>query len=216
MLEDIYLEKEYFKDLESIMDEDDYDDEYDYEYENIEEELDREEDIFDDINEKDSDIDYELDEDIDTPDIDTDNYNLFYICLIKRINNYFDTFGFNSDLDRVKKRLLYLIDMPDKCLVKEENLIEEIIKVQDFTLDEKVSNFLKTELYFMADEIFLAGYNEFTVRKLIFMGTYYELTQDQKFKEIFENHRQDKLYTTYESLVFNHIDNISLTKTKND
>lgn len=203
MLEDKFLEKSCFNELENISLDSDEEEEL----------LDTlEEDYILDMEEETIEIDEEIDENYF--DIDTDSYNLFYLNIIERINNYFLNFGYNEQLDICKKRLIYLIDMPDKCLVIDKNLNKEISKHKGLTLEAKTSKFLKKELEFMADEIFWVGFNEFTILKLIFMGAYYDLTQDDDFKKIFEKHNKEEVYQAYATLLFNNMDNYGLKKEK--
>ncbi len=167
-----------------------------------------------------SNIDYEDEENNSfTEDMDTaifdDDRKLFYLIFLKRLNSYINNYGLKPILAHAKSRLIYALDMPEYCLINENNLENEIAKIKDSTNIKDYGEFLTGEIRFMASDIFNEGLvEERTFLKLIFMGTYYEITHDQQFKVIIEEHRDSKLYALFQPIIFNKAENYVLKRKK--
>ena len=59
----------------------------------------------------------------------------------------------------------------------------------------------------MALEAFIIPSNEYTIRKLLFVGTYYNLTKDQELKEIIEAFSNDPRFEFFYEIMINNCSN---------
>lgn len=139
-------------------------------------------------------------EDEEIEDINFDE--TFYLYYLAMLEAFFHKYGVNRVLSKVKNRLLYLLDMPDKCLFKEENLNMAIEEVLDRHIVSDEIPLLRSEVYFLANEVFIVEENNFTIRKLLFIGTYYGLTGDPEIKNIIQKYQNHPLYFYYTDVIF--------------
>ncbi len=160
------------------------------------------------------DEDYEADEEAKLTYY-ADDRKLFYLIFLKRLNSYINNYGAKPILLHAKNRLLYALDMPEHCLANESNLETAIAEIKDKTDIQDYGEFLTGEMRFMADDIFNYGLvEEQTFLKLIFMGTYYEITNDLQFRKIVESHANSKLYALFQPIIFNKAENYVLKRKK--
>lgn len=146
-------------------------------------------------------------EDIDMEEGDKEGYficdsaledNIFYLNYVDKLNKYMVEYGEDKELLRVKKRLLYVLDNPTIALYKEENFENELLKIQAEEIKNDSFDFIEDEIRFMASEVFLVPEDKNTVKKLLFVSTYYDLTGDESVKEImgrYSNHEKFNLYS---------------------
>ena len=63
-------------------------------------------------------------------------------------------------------------------------------------------NFLVTKLNRMPSEVFLVPYDKNTLKKLLFISTYYELSEDEVVKDIIDSYSEHEQYSFYRRVVF--------------
>lgn len=174
---------------------------YDYEDEEKEEEF----EFYDDELKRENDIIKYFD----------DDYELFTIYYIKNINEFMKRYGKNSMLNLVKYRLLYVIDNPDLMLYKEENfnkvleLVEPIkqVNIDNFNENEdmllKPLNCYKEEAEYFIISCFESKFDKYTIKKLLFIATYYELVCDEDIEDLLEKYKDNMNYEFYKSVIYN-------------
>lgn len=174
---------------------------YDYEDEEKEEEF----EFYDDELKRENDIIKYFD----------DDYELFTIYYIKNINEFMKRYGKNSMLNLVKYRLLYVIDNPDLMLYKEENfnkvleLVEPIkqVNIDNFNENEdillKPLDCYKEEAEYFIISCFESKFDKYTIKKLLFTATYYELTCDEDIENLLEKYKDNMNYEFYKSVIYN-------------
>ncbi len=171
-------------------------------------ELDSEEDLeeVEDFEEVDSfeEIDFSLfsEEEIEeilNDDSDEADY-LFYLLYINKINDFNDEYGEQEELLKVKKRLLYALDKPELCLFKEDNFKVELEKTREE--NEATFELFSDEVRYMSSEVFLVPYDKNTLKKLLFISTYYELSEDEVVKDIIDSYSSHEQYNFYKRVVF--------------
>ena len=161
---------------------------------------------------------YKLFTDILDEKFDENNNNeiefAFYLKYLEKIDNYLEKYGIDDYLVKAKWRLLYMLDSPELSLYKEENLfkIRDEIKVENF--DMASFRDFTDECYFLAREVFETDQNRYTLRKLLFIATYYELTKDAEIIAIINKYSQDEMYNLYCQIIFDLDKNKELKKEK--
>ena len=75
-------------------------------------------------------------------------------------------------------------------------------KTKEFDLEAEDFDFVEDEVRFMADEVFMTETNENTIKKLLFISTYYELTKDKKIVRILNKHSNKDNFATYSDIIF--------------
>lgn len=176
-----------------VDEEDEYENEYEYE------------DLCDDSIKKENDI----------INYFNDDYELFTIYYIKNINDYMQRYGKNNILNLAKYRLLYVIDNPDLRLYKDENfnkifeLIEPIVELNIMDFNENEDDFLKplncykNEAEYFVISCFKSEFDKYTIKKLLFIATYYELTHDERIEKLLEKYKDNMNYEFYKSVIYN-------------
>ena len=102
---------------------------------------------------------------------------MFAIKYLVEIRNFQEKYGFNSSLNKVINRIEYIIDSDDLCL-DDEN--------KDLYMTEQLENidadyyWYRDEAYYFVYELFNIYYDEYFLKKLLFVKTYYDLTLDQE------------------------------------
>ena len=71
----------------------------------------------------------------------------FYLTYLTRLNNYIEKYDKNADLEEIKNRLLYTLDMPERCLFRKERLNQEIQTIDFEDLDFEDSHFERRMTY---------------------------------------------------------------------
>ena len=129
---------------------------------------------------------------------------IFFLSYINKIDDFLLEYGNDPTLIEAKKRLIYVLDKPDICLFKDGNFklalddsLDTLKELEDASFD-----IFKDEVRYMASEVFLSPSNKFTVRKLLFISTYYELSGDEVIKEIVDNYSDRKEYGLYKKVIF--------------
>jgi len=144
-----------------------------------------------------------LDDDNTCYIVDNEETDLaFYLTYLHKLNQYIKKYGESVDLIDTKNRLLYALDMPRLCLFKQEKFIQELEKVKEFELEPEDFDFFEDEVRFMADEVFMTETDKNTIKKLLFISTYYELTKDKKIVKILNKHSDKKNFAKYSEIIF--------------
>lgn len=126
----------------------------------------------------------------------------FYLTYLHKLDSYIKKYGESTDLINTRNRLLYALDMPKLCLFKQENFIQEWKKTKEFELEAEDFDFVEDEVKFMVDEVFMTETDENTIKKLLFISTYYELTKDKKIVKILNKHSHNSNFATYSEIIF--------------
>lgn len=127
---------------------------------------------------------------------------IFNLLYLDKLNKYMDQYGKEESLLNVKRRLLYALDKPNKKIFKEENLQCELEKLDLSRIDEDSFRFFQDEYLFLADEVFETDQDENTVKKLLLLSTYYDLTKNEEIVEIIDEHKHHEAYNAYYQIVF--------------
>ncbi len=180
------------------------------------------------------DVDYFFKEFLDQiPDIDSDNFldndvsdefidddsgiivtdekldYLFYLTLIKKIDEFVLKYGGSSELIVKRQRLLYSLDNSSLCLYEDgniDNMLEELKEqADDFRLP-----FYRTIIYFLTEEVFNNKMDNNTIIKLLLISSYYEITNDEKIKMLFSKNANNRYYDLFERIVFKDEKTLSL------
>lgn len=126
----------------------------------------------------------------------------FYLNYLAKLNKYMGKYGETPDLLQTKNRLLYALDMPSLGLYDEANFEQQLVSYQNFEFDEEDFDFLAAEIRFMADEVFMVEPDANTVKKLLLISTYYELSEDDEIKDIVNSHNDDDNFEFYSEIIF--------------
>ena len=125
-------------------------------------------------------------------------------------------YGENETLLFTKKRLLYVLDKPELMLYDENNFERELNKTKTIELDEEPFSFFYNEIFFIAQEVFMLPSDEYTIRKLLLVGTYYNLTKDSELKEIIEEFSDNPKYDFFYEIMINNCANKSYDNLSKD
>lgn len=162
------------------------------------EELDSFEDEFEDDNVE---IDFdEYDEEEDMDQVDFYLYikrvdMVFYLNYIDHINKFSKMYGSNESLENAKCRLLYLLDGYGDNLFKEENFRENLNNVSMSEINYKQD----LDDFYTLSRLFLIAISEgwidddATLKKMLFISTYYDLTKDKRIKRIVNKYQKSEL-----------------------
>lgn len=156
----------------------------------------------------------ELEIETDDEIIDTDKCELescecnteqeiFYLNYINNLNYFLNTYGYTKDLITSKVRLMYVIDNPELRIYDDNNFqkaMESLSSIQSNSVDW---DYLQNEVYFLIQELFLNPSNEFTIKKLLYIKTYYDVTQDSYLIHEITKYSQDNRYELFYSIVVN-------------
>lgn len=119
----------------------------------------------------------------------------FYLNYIKHINKFLEIHGSNEDLENSKYRLLYLLDSYGDNLYKTENFEQALNNISMSEIDYKrdYDDFYMLSRLFLVD--ILEGWinDEFSLKKLLFVFSYYDLTKDKRIKKIINKYQKTEL-----------------------
>lgn len=179
-IDDIYMYE-----LDSL---EEADAEFDYDESCFYEEVEKLLDEFDNI---------DLDDFIDDSRVADQIFYLTYIC---KLDNYLGRYGEDNNLLKAKKRLLYTLDNLDLCLFSFDDLSLELENILEDKNEVSFESF-QDEARFMADEVFSSDEDKNTIKKLLFISTYYDLSGDEIIKEIIDDHSEHQKYPLYKNIV---------------
>lgn len=172
-------------------------------------------DIEDDLH--DETIDEQFDDENTYYMVDTEEMDLiFYMNYLHKLDKYIEKYGVSTDLDETRNRLLYVLDMPKLCLFSEEKFIQTLEKYKNYKIYKDDYDFIKDEVRFMTDEVFMVENDINTVKKLLFISTYYELTHDEKIVKIWKKNLMNDRFALYSEIIFGEEKGYSRRLTKNN
>ncbi len=138
----------------------------------------------------------------------SDEFWVLYMNYLKNLNRFMAIFGESEELLFAKKRLLYALDKPDTMIFDEERFEIELDKTKTIELDEDPFDFFLEEIYFIAQEVFRVNPDEYTIRKILLVATYYDLTKDEELKRIIEKFKNHPQYDFFYEVMINNCSNI--------
>lgn len=127
---------------------------------------------------------------------------VFYLLYLRKLDEYMMKYGSTKDLIETRQRLIYALDLSKLCLFEPDNLTTEYEKARELDLDPDEFGFVEEEIEFMADEVFVSEKDENTLKKLLFVSTYYDLTKDEEIVSIFNRHFDYPGFNNYSAIVF--------------
>ena len=140
---------------------------------------------------------------------------VFYLVFVDKINSFFRDYGYTEELEVAKYRLLYLLDRPDWCLYDKDSFEEVLEQVLECGyLEENIANIFEMEAKYFITEVFenINGDNEIlTIKKLLFVSSYWELTHDKEIKEILNAYRGNENYMLFSQIILG--EDVGYTKT---
>lgn len=162
------------------------------------EELDSFQDEFED-DDVETDFD-EYDEEDDMDQVDLYLYKkridmTFYLNYINHINKFSEMHGSDESLENSKSRLSYLLDGYGDNLFKEENFQQVLnnFSISEIDYKQDFDDFYTLSRLFLIDV--LEGWidDEMTLKKMLFVSTYYDLTKDKRIKRIVNKYKKTEL-----------------------
>lgn len=127
---------------------------------------------------------------------------IFNLSYLDKLNKYMKKYGENESLLLTKRRLLYALDQPRKKIFIEENFEKELANLDFDEIDEESFEFFQDEYFFLADEVFETKEDENTVKKLLLISTYYDLTKNEEIVDIINEHKDHEAYDKYCEIIF--------------
>ena len=125
---------------------------------------------------------------------------LYYGRYLKYLDEYIRQNGSTPDLLQTKARLSYYMDGDTEASILdhyEEDKGFEGVKVPA----EQIQLFADEAEFFIL-ELFSVPEDPFRLRKLIMMKTYYSITRDKEFLDIFEVYSDEPRYDNYKQFIF--------------
>lgn len=127
----------------------------------------------------------------------------FYLKFIDNINRILITYGKNDDLLNTKYRLLFILDKEGLCLFDEVNFYTTLDRVLEFDFHDEAFDFFEKEAKFFIEEVFNNNVRyDYTIKKLLFIRTYYELTGDKEIIDVFNKYKNCDSYNEFYNIVF--------------
>jgi len=185
--------------------------EYVDEFDDTEEDKELDNDTFEEVEEYDKIEDYLHDKNVNM---------LFYLNYIQKINDYQKRFGTKEELEKSKKRLLYILDSYGDNLYNEENFNTTLanISIKDIDLKEDFNDYYVISRLFLVDisEGFI--FDDKTLRKMLFVSTYYDLTKDKRIEKIINKYKNteigEKIYDAIFLYDYKHFNASQFQRTK--
>ena len=134
--------------------------------------------------------------------IDDKIKEVVYLKYISNINDYIDKYGEDEKLLRVKARLMYAIDNVNLCIYDDKEMSTIMSNLKAARLNAVDIYKLADEARFLTGELFITSDLTHAKEKLLLMKTYYDLTQDESYKELFDTFKDFQDYDTYREVVF--------------
>lgn len=127
---------------------------------------------------------------------------LFYLTYLKKISTFMNKYGYYKDLGMVYKRLLYSLDNISDKLCIDGNIDKAIEKIGDIEINEDSFVGLHDEMVFMASEIFEIGTNKYTLRKLMMLATFYDITKCEDIVDVIDGYKNNNNYSYFCDIIF--------------
>ena len=87
-------------------------------------------------------------------------------------------------------------------MFRKERLNQEIQTIDFEDLDFEDFEFYEDEARFMTEEIFMVEQDINTIKKLLFIATYYKLTKDKKILNIINKYSKSAEFQAYCEIIF--------------
>ena len=127
----------------------------------------------------------------------------FYMIYISKLKDILEK-NPSKNLRYILNRILYVLDREELCLYNEENLdyvIKENINNQDYKND--IKNLYEEEASFLLEQIIEEEVEtENTLKKILFISTYYDITKDENIKNILRNNKDKKICDIVTKYIF--------------
>lgn len=167
------------------------------------------EDEFDDEDDYSDDEDYDDADDIDRVDVflyDKKIYMTFYLNYIRHIDWYQTSTRYDPILERSRRGLLYLLDGYGNNLYQEDNFKKALLdtSMEEIDYQEDFSDFYVMSRLFLVD--ILEGFldDAKSLRKLLFVSTYYDLTKDKRIEKIMHKYQKTEIGEDVSKAILNH------------
>lgn len=131
---------------------------------------------------------------------------VFALQYLLEISKFQEKYGFNDSLEKISNRIKYIIDNEDLCLTDDKTELEFLLN-QYLENDDFDYYWYKDESYYFVYELFNIYPDEYFLKKLLFVKSYYALTNDPELLE------EISMYKNYPN--YNDIYNIIIGDEKN-
>ena len=118
-------------------------------------------------------------------------FSLYYIKILESMKNRYNSVS--SEFERLLTRLKYLNDNSDLKLYENNYDIDEIISSYSNYDDKDYLMFADEALYFI-EEIFNTYYDSFFLQKVLFIKTYYSITNDSEIVNYINEFNDNIMY----------------------
>lgn len=131
---------------------------------------------------------------------------IFYLNFINHLNEYQMTVNNNDVLENAKRRVLYLLDDEGENLFLEEIFKKTLISISldGINIKEDLSNFYMIARVFLIDILEGNIDEEITLRKMLYVSTYFDLTGDKRIKRIVSKYRKTAIGKKVSDFIFLH------------
>lgn len=138
----------------------------------------------------------------------------FHLKYLEKIDKYLATTK-DEILEKTKYRILYLLDNYNYKLYDQTNFLNLLSDCEkEITINKNQMKEFLIPPKFLIKQIFEEEQDELTLRKLLYLSTYYELTKDEKIKENIIKYKSNINYQTYYEIIFSDENNLSNEKGK--
>lgn len=137
---------------------------------------------------------------------------------IKEINDYEKKYGFNEELTKVKRRILYILNIYGYELY-EDSKLPKIVENISLDIDNNKRDYMDYYIHarlFLFDIIVYNTFDELTLNRILFVSTYYDLTHDIRIKRIIDKYKDTDIGNKVYRAIINHESNLFLYEIKNN
>lgn len=141
--------------------------------------------------------------------IPTQNLEMtFWLLYTKKIDEFMKKYGEDEELQRAKARILYAFDDISLSLFDEDKLNDvlddNLMAVQEEESIKEAYEFWQKEALFFIKDVFEGKYEyteDILYKKLIFVSTYYDLTEDIEIVNMLDSYQEDPRYQMYKKII---------------
>ncbi len=128
---------------------------------------------------------------------------LFYLNYISAINNYISRYSMNDDLLKTKKRMLYFLDQKEYGLYDDKNIFKAINNLSKESIDDPkyYNEFYIFSRLFISDIIVYDSIDCNTLKKILFIYTYYKMSNDERIISYISEFNTDVSKKLYNAVV---------------
>lgn len=137
---------------------------------------------------------------------------------IQEINDYEKKYGFNEELAKVKRRILYILNIYGYELY-EDSKLPKIVENISLDIDDNKRDYMDFYIHarlFLFDIIVYNTFDELTLNRILFISTYYDLTHDIRIKRILDKYKDTDIGNKVYRAIINHESNLFLYENKNN